>query len=198
MKVPRVAHPPQSPPPTADQGGAPVAAVRAATVEDVPALAALAARTFPLACPPHTTPEQAADFVTSHLSPAHFRQYLDDPGRALLVVDAGTTLLGYAMLVLGEPYDADAAAAIRLRPTVELSKCYVAPEAHGDGTAQQLMAATLATAAERGAVGVWLGVNEHNARAIRFYRKSGFEPVGRKRFLVGGRWEDDHVMERAL
>jgi ribosomal protein S18 acetylase RimI-like enzyme len=174
------------------------AAVRTATADDVEALAVLAARTFPLACPPHTTAQEAADFVSTHLSAAHLARYVADPQRAVLVVDDGGSLVGYAMLVLGEPSDADAAAAIRMRPTAELSKCYVAPELHGGGTAQQLMSAALAAARDRGAVGVWLGVNEENARAIRFYRKCGFEPVGRKRFLVGGRWEDDHVLERAV
>ena len=48
-----------------------------------------------------------------------------------------------------------------------------------------------------GAAGVWLGVNQQNERAQRFYAKSGFERVGTKRFLVGGVHEDDYVMERA-
>ena len=50
----------------------------------------------------------------------------------------------------------------------------------------------------RGAAGVWLGVNEENARANRFYQKQGFALVGRKRFLVGDRWEDDFVREHVL
>jgi ribosomal protein S18 acetylase RimI-like enzyme len=38
-------------------------------------------------------------------------------------------------------------------------------------------------------------VNEENARAIRFYEKHGFAKVGRKHFTVGGRVEDDWVLE---
>jgi len=45
---------------------------------------------------------------------------------------------------------------------------------------------------------MWLGVNEENAKAQRFYAKHGFERVGSKHFLVGDRYEDDWVMERAL
>ena len=87
---------------------------------------------------------------------------------------------------------------IRIRPTAELSKCYVRAEAHGSGTAAALMAATLDAARERGAAGSWLGVNQENVRALRFYGKNGFEQVGIKRFLVGERYEDDYVLERAL
>jgi ribosomal protein S18 acetylase RimI-like enzyme len=49
-----------------------------------------------------------------------------------------------------------------------------------------------------GAEGIWLGVNQENARAQRFYGKHGFDRVGAKRFLVGDRYEDDWVMERSL
>ena len=61
-----------------------------------------------------------------------------------------------------------------------------------------LMAESVRAAADAGAAGMWLGVNEENARAQRFYGKHGFERVGAKRFLVGDRYEDDWVMEREL
>jgi GNAT superfamily N-acetyltransferase len=102
------------------------------------------------------------------------------------------------MLVGGEPTDDDVRTAIRLRPTVELSKIYVLPQAHGTGAAALLMAQALEWARASGANGVWLGVNQQNERAQRFYGKSGFERVGTKRFLVGGVHEDDYVMERSV
>ena len=102
------------------------------------------------------------------------------------------------MLVFGEPSDADVAGAITIRPTTELSKIYVRPLAHGAGVSHRLMTATLSAAGARGAAGAWLGVNQLNERAQRFYVKSGFERVGTKRFLVGDRFEDDYVYERSL
>jgi tRNA (guanine37-N1)-methyltransferase len=102
------------------------------------------------------------------------------------------------MLIAGEPGDADAAAAVDLRPTIELSKFYTRAAAHGTGVAPPLMAATLEAASTSGARSAWLGVNEENARAIRFYQKHGFAKVGRKHFNVGGRIEDDWVLERPL
>ncbi|PPF29602.1 MULTISPECIES: GNAT family N-acetyltransferase [unclassified Rathayibacter] len=172
--------------------------VRRASAADAEALAELAAATFPLACPPHTTAEAKAEFVRTVLSVERFRDHLADPLRSLLVDDDSGALTGYAMLVRGEPADADVVAAIRLRPTVELSKFYLLPGRHGSGAAAALMAATLEEARAHGAAGVWLGVNEENARAQRFYSKHGFAVVGRKRFLVGDRWEDDFVLERSL
>ncbi|THG34494.1 GNAT family N-acetyltransferase [Glaciibacter flavus] len=111
---------------------------------------------------------------------------------------SGRPPVGYSLLLYGEPTDADVASSISLRPTVQLSKFYTRAEAHGTGVAAPLMQATLAEAARRPVTGIWLGVNEENTRAIRFYEKSGFAKVGRKHFLVGDRQEDDDVLERPL
>jgi tRNA (guanine37-N1)-methyltransferase len=172
--------------------------VRPATAADDSALAALAALPFPLACPPGSTRADQEQFVAAHLSAERFAQYVADPGRTVLVADDGGELLGYTMLVAGEPSDDEVRAALRVRPTVELSKCYVHPDHHGAGVSRALMAASLDAGRAAGAAGMWLGVNQLNARAQAFYARSGFERVGVKHFLVGTRVEDDFVYERAL
>ena len=171
--------------------------VRPAVPADLGALAALAALTFPLACPPGSTAQDQQEFIDTMLSTERFAEYLEDPRRAVLVAeDQG--LVGYTMLVAGEPADDDVRAALHLRPTIELSKCYVHPDHHGAGVADALMSASLDAARARGAHGMWLGVNQHNARAQAFYVRSGFAVVGTKHFTVGTRVEDDYVLERPL
>jgi ribosomal protein S18 acetylase RimI-like enzyme len=174
------------------------ATIRRAGEDDADRLAFVAAVTFPLACPPHTTREHAAAFVVEHLSPDAFRGYLVDPQRIVFLAEESGLAIGYTMVVFGEPHDPDVAAAITLHPTSELSKCYVLPGHHGAGVAAKLMRASIDAARERGAAGIWLGVNEENERAQRFYAKSGFHRIGTKRFLVGDRWEDDFVFEQPL
>ena len=172
------------------------AVTRRASGGDARALAEVAAETFPLACPPHTLPEAIDEFVRTNLSVESFTAYLADPERALFVAEVDGIAAGYTMVVFGEPKDADAAAAVMSRPTAELSKVYVREGFHGGGLAAQLVAASVGAARERGSVSMWLGVNQENARANRFYEKQGFALVGTKRFLVGDRYEDDYV--RAL
>jgi ribosomal protein S18 acetylase RimI-like enzyme len=173
-----------------------------ATATDVGPLAEVAAATFILACPPGMSEESADAFVAEHLSPERFAEYVVDPGRAVLIAEEdaeeGTRAVGYAMLVHGEPYDENARAVVRHRPTTELSKIYVLPDAHGGGVASDLMEAALVAAQDVGAAGVWLGTNQQNVRAQRFYVKWGFEKVGTKRFWVGDHWEDDFIFERAV
>jgi len=172
--------------------------VRAATPDDAALIAAVAAETFPLACPPHTTPAAIAQFIAKNLSVTSFEGYLADPDRALFVAELGTEPAGYTMVVFGDPHDPDVAAAVTARPTAELSKMYVREGFHGGGVAAHLIAASVAAARDRGSVTVWLGVNQENARANRFYEKQGFALVGTKRFLVGDRYENDFVRELAL
>jgi ribosomal protein S18 acetylase RimI-like enzyme len=172
--------------------------VRRATVADAAVLAELAALTFPLACPPSSTPESIARFIAENLSAERFEEYVADPGRALVLAEQGGIAVGYAMLVHGEPYDADVGAVLRRHPTTELSKIYVHPDAHGSGVAHHLLAAAREIAEEIGAAGIWLGTNQLNERAQGFYLKSGFERIGTKRFWVGDHWEDDFVFELVL
>jgi ribosomal protein S18 acetylase RimI-like enzyme len=165
---------------------------------DAATLHALAVATFGLACPPETPRAAIDDFLATTLSETSFSGYLADPDRVLFLAVVDGAAAGYTMLVLGEPTDPDVAGAITLHPSVELSKVYVLADHHGSGIAGALVNASVAAARERGASGIWLGVNQQNARANRFYEKQGFALVGTKRFRLGGRWEDDFVRERPL
>jgi diamine N-acetyltransferase len=142
--------------------------------------------------------ESVQRFVEDNLTPARFEEYVADDSRAVLLAEDDGTVVGYAMLAHGEPYDADARAVVRHRPTTELSKIYVLPSAHGGGVANRLLEAVLEEARAVGARGIWLGTNQANGRAQRFYEKSGFQRVGTKRFWVGDHWEDDFVYELPL
>ncbi|MEV4706472.1 GNAT family N-acetyltransferase [Actinoplanes sp. NPDC049316] len=175
---------------------------RRAGPADASALHDLAARTFGLATPPGTLQSDIDAFISQHLSPDSFERYLADPARILLVAEeADGKPHGYAMLVGGTITDPDLAATVAGAgegASIELSKFYVAADSHGTGVASTLMTATLAAAAETGAAICWLGVNQRNVRAAKFYAKHGFEIVGTKRFLVGEVWHDDHVRARRL
>jgi len=172
--------------------------IRTATTDDAGALAELAAVTFPLACPPSSSPADIAAHLANTLSERHFQSYLADPDVTILVIDDGGSLRGYSLLVDRPAEDPDVESVLTLAPSVELSKCYVHPEHHGLGAAAELMHASIQAAAETGGRGLWLGVNSQNARAIRFYEKSGFRRVGTKYFKLGSTVEHDFVLERAV
>ena len=157
--------------------------VTVATRDDAAELAAVAAATFPLACPPAAEKADVDAVITADLSERRFTEYVTDPDRVVLAARRDGAIVGYAMLVR----DHD----------VELSKMYVLAEHHRTGAADELMIAGLRWAGQHRAARVWLGVNQVNERAQRFYRRHGFEVAGTRQFRLGSRLEDDFVMVRA-
>jgi ribosomal protein S18 acetylase RimI-like enzyme len=172
--------------------------IRFAGPADAAELARLAAVTFPLACPPSLSEAAIAEFIALNLSREKFATYLADESRILLLAESDAEAAGYAMLVTGDPSDPAVAAAVSARPTIELSKFYVLEGHHGRGVAATLMAGTIGAAAGTGAASCWLGVNQQNARANRFYEKHGFLQVGTRTFQVGPSLENDFVRELPL
>ncbi|OZG26649.1 GNAT family N-acetyltransferase [Williamsia sp. 1138] len=165
---------------------------------DADELAAVAALTFPLACPPELSAADAAHFVAANLSADHFRSHLaGQDSHVLKAVDpASDSIVGYALLVDGEPTDPDVREAITARPLTMISKMYVLPRFHGRTVSARLMDAALSHGRTHGSALVWLGVNEQNVRAQRFYQKMGFAVVGRKSFVVNGKRCSDFVLAR--
>ncbi|HEY1840836.1 MAG TPA: GNAT family N-acetyltransferase [Mycobacterium sp.] len=169
-----------------------------ATTDSVDAdeIADVAARTFPLACPPSVALEDITSFTDANLSDARFAEYLCDPRRLILTARLDDRIIGYAMLISGVNDDPDVQQAVDIRPAAELSKMYVLSAHHGSGVATALMDAALAAATEWGAGCVWLGVNQKNQRAQQFYRKHGFIVNGTRSFRLGNHTESDYVMVR--
>lgn len=151
-----------------------------------------------MACPPESSAQDQAAYIAEWLTVTRFREYLEDSDRAVFVAEDDGDVVGYTLLEFHEPDDAEVDHVLSAHPSALLSKCYVSAGLHGTGTASALMDATLQAAAQRGARAVWLGVNEQNTRAQRFYAKHGFHVVGRRQFRLGGRVEHDLVLERRL
>jgi GNAT superfamily N-acetyltransferase len=160
---------------------------RSATQADAEAIARLAARTFPAACPPHTPAHAIEAHIRTELSPSRFREHMTYA--RFFVVDDGPELSGYLMLA----FDPAPIPTNWVNP-IELRRIYV--DQPGSGTAGELMATALEQAVGHDVI--WLGTNQLNTRAIRFYAKHGFRIVGNRTFVVGGVDEADFVMARTV
>ncbi|WP_052367037.1 GNAT family N-acetyltransferase [Paraoerskovia marina] len=172
------------------------ARTRAATDLDLVPLTALAALTFPLACPPGADPVAVQRHVETELGIDPMAAWIRSPRHELYVVerDGVHGLLGYALMSLGPCPVLDTAG--RPLADVELSKIYVHPDAQGAGVASTLLMSAL-TAGRRLATGpVWLGTNQENHRAQSFYARGGFDVVGHREYVVGGETHQDVVMVR--
>ncbi|HET7810672.1 MAG TPA: GNAT family N-acetyltransferase [Steroidobacteraceae bacterium] len=164
--------------------------LRDATPADAARLAAFAARTFRETFAADNTAADMQSHLDASFSPAIQRLEIQDPSiDTLILVDADDRWLGFAQLRAGSSAPGTPPAG-----SLELWRFYVDRPWHGKGVAGALMDGAKRRAARRGAASLWLGVWERNARAQAFYRKHGFEAVGRKTFVVGNDPQSDDVM----
>ena len=164
---------------------------RTPTVEDAERLAALGRRTFTETFGDLYTADNLTLFLEKH-SPEAWRRELSDPQCAVYVAEADGQAIAFAKLLPPDlPIDPAA-------PAVELKQFYVVNGWHGSGVAHQLMGWVVDEARTRGAQELYLSVFTDNERARRFYRRYGFEEVGRWKFMVGSHADEDIVMRRAL
>lgn len=165
--------------------------IRAPQPRELPALAELGRAAFLAAFAPHYDSADFDRYVAETYHPAAFAALAADPQRSLLLAHTGAEMVGYAVLKRG-------AVPPQLAPArlVGLERLYVLPAWYGQGVAAALMDTCLDLARQEGWAGMWLGVWEHNYRAMAFYRKYGFAMRGTHPFRLGDTVEDDYVMYR--
>ena len=167
--------------------------VRRAGRPDARQLSSLAEATFRDAFEATNTPENMALHCRTSYGEAIQAAEVADPDMVTLVCESQGTLLGFAQLRWG-----GAPSCVVAADPGEIQRLYVAREFHGLGVARQLMRACLDEMRARRADVVWLGVWEHNPRAIAFYRKFGFAEVGEHIFPLGSDPQRDIVMARPV
>jgi diamine N-acetyltransferase len=163
--------------------------LRDALPADAGALAEFGARTFREAFESDNTIEDMNRHLESAFSPSRQLREIEDPRIDTLLVTDAQSWLGFAQLRAGQLSEG-----VPEQGSVELWRFYVDRPWHGQGVAAALMDAAKDRARRRGALSMWLGVWERNARAQAFYRKHGFERVGRKVFVVGSDPQTDDVL----
>lgn len=165
--------------------------LRRAVPADAPSLAVLAERTFRDAFGARNSPENVDLHCSRVFGPEIQQREIGDRGLVTTVVEAEGRMIGFSQLRIPSAHPA----VVAKRPA-EINRFYLLAEWHGRGMADELMRDALATAAREDCDCVWLGVWEHNPKAMAFYRKSGFEVVGTHSFMLGLDRQRDLIMSR--
>lgn len=82
--------------------------------------------------------------------------------------------------------------------SLEVERIYVLKEWHGKKVGQLLFDKAMKIADELQVNYVWLGVWEHNQKAIRFYEKNGFKTFDQHVFMLGDDKQIDLMMKKPL
>lgn len=80
----------------------------------------------------------------------------------------------------------------------ELERIYVRRKFQGSGVGKALYDQTIQCANELNKQEIWLGVWEHNHKALAFYRKHGFVQTGAHTFYMGDDAQVDLIMAKPL
>jgi len=167
----------------------PATTIRPATPEDAAILADLGARTFRETFEAVSSPGDLAAFLTEAYSEALQRAELADPARPARILEVDGVPCGFLQLRLGhrEP-------GVTGERPVELQRIYLLRSAQGGGRGAALMAEAVEMARAWGADSLWLGVWEHNHKALAFYARSGFREVGEHFFRIGNQVDRDLIL----
>jgi ribosomal protein S18 acetylase RimI-like enzyme len=161
---------------------------------DAELVADLSRRTFNDTFAPHNTQENMELFLQTQFTREKLMEEVGAPRNTFLIAFLDDRPVGYARLYEGTELPPGIAGT----NAIEISRLYAEQQLIGKGIGKALMEACIDLARERGREWIWLGVWEHNYRAIAFYEKMGFEIFGRHIFLLGRDVQYDWSMRRRL
>jgi diamine N-acetyltransferase len=169
------------------------ASIRTATIYDGNIIAELSHRTFYDAFGSFNTKENMEKFMQNEFNRERLIGQISEPKNIFLIAYEKDEPIGYARMIespnppeLGE---VDA---------IEISRIYVEQKTIGKGIGSLLFQKCIDMASEKNKNMIWLGVWEHNTKAISFYRKFGFEKFGDQIFMLGDDPQTDWLMKKIL
>jgi ribosomal protein S18 acetylase RimI-like enzyme len=139
------------------------------------------------------TPEDLQQYLDTAFATERLTSELENPESMFYLAWVEGQVAGYLKLNVGQ-----AQTELQEPGGLEVERIYVLNNFQGKGVGQQLFATALAVAKERYAQYIWLGVWEHNVKAIRFYEQLGFVPFDQHVFVLGSDAQTDILMKKML
>jgi ribosomal protein S18 acetylase RimI-like enzyme len=172
--------------------------VRRGTLADAEHLSSFARRLAIETFAAQNNPDDFELYLSLTFSAGIQARQIADPSRTFLLGEVATEqsasqLAAYALIRSPSPEPN-----VHGAKPVEIERFYIDGPWQGTGVADVMMQHAVEHARAVGGETLWLGVWEHNPRAIRFYQRHGFVDVGSHPFLVGTDLQTDRVMARSL
>jgi len=170
------------------------ASIRTASPEDTAVVARVGRETFYETWRPVNSEEDMQQYINEAFDEQKIRQEIisSETNIFFLALIDGETI-GYAKMRRDRNYDE-----FNNEKVIEVERIYVRKECQGKKFGKLLMDHCIEAAKSENCTWIWLGVNEENYTAIRFYRKYGFEVFGTKQFKLGSAIDTDFLMKLRL
>ena len=164
-----------------------------ASVKDAEVIARLSRQTFYDAFAADNTKENMDKFMQEQFSKEELMKEVTDMNGIFFLAYDEDNAVGYVRMREGEKY-----AEFKNAPSIEIARIYALQSAIGKGVGSALIKLCIETAKELNKKILWLGVWEHNKRAIDFYSKWGFEKFGEHTFVLGDDPQTDWLMKKII
>lgn len=167
--------------------------IRLANSTDAELIADMSRETFYDSFAEFNTKENMDKFLNETFTKEALMKEVETPGNIFLLAYINNEPAGYVrMRESNNPPELGNADAM------EIARIYAAQKFIGKGVGKALMEYCIHLAKERNKKIIWLGVWEHNQRAIDFYLKHGFEKFSEHEFILGDDVQNDWLMKRLL
>lgn len=163
------------------------------TENEIAALQEISKKTFSETFSEDNSEESMAHYLETGFAEEKLRAELNDLNSEFYFAKLDHTVIGYLKLNTGSSQTE-----VKEDHALEIERIYVSKDFHGKKVGQALYDKAIAVATEKNADYVWLGVWENNLRAIRFYRKNGFEEFDTHIFRLGNEEQTDIMMKLNL
>ncbi|WKN40907.1 GNAT family N-acetyltransferase [Tunicatimonas pelagia] len=150
-------------------------------------------RTFAETYSSGNSEENMTEYLKSQFSTKKLETELTDKNTAFYFAKLGGKVIGYLKINLGQSQTE-----IKDGNALEIERIYVLKEFQGKKVGQLLCKKAVELARKQNVDYVWLGVWEHNPRAIRFYEKNGFVAFDSHIFKLGNEEQTDIMMKLEL
>lgn len=160
---------------------------------DLESLQQISRQTFIETFAGSNTEADMEQYLQQDLSAARLTEELADPHSFFYFALSGDTVIGYLKLNTGK-----AQTELQQEHSLEIERIYVLQACYGKGVGQVLYEKAVAVARDQKVAYIWLGVWEHNLRAIRFYDKQGFVAFDKHIFRLGKDEQTDIMMKKML
>jgi ribosomal protein S18 acetylase RimI-like enzyme len=167
--------------------------IRIANPDDAEVIADFSHRTFCDAFGSFNTKENMDKFIRNDFNRKKLIAQVSEPGNIFLLAYQHDELTGYVRLL-----ESNNPPELGEIDTIEISRIYVENKITAKGIGSALMQKCVDVAREKNKKIIWLGVWEHNARAIAFYEKWGFEIFSDHIFMLGDDMQTDILMKKNL
>lgn len=164
-----------------------------AEAADAELVANLSRETFYDTFARHNTAEDMDKFMNEQFTKEALMKEVGLPGNIFLLAYDEETPVGYVKMQPGDQYSA-----FNHQPAIEIARIYATQSAIGKGVGKALMQECISIATGLHKKIIWLGVWEHNERAIAFYTRAGFEKFGTHDFVLGNDVQTDWLMMKWL